>query len=128
MTKNKETDHTAINLVGSGTTIKGEIHSKGDIRVDGKIMGEVRSQGKIVIGDTGIVEGEIYCANADFSGKVKGKADATELLSLKASAVFSGDIITNKLSIEPGARFTGTCTMDKDTRPEQQAKSEHKKS
>ncbi len=112
MAKQKETDHTAINLVGSGTTIKGEMESKGDIRVDGKIIGELRSKGKIVVGDTGVVEGDLYCANADFSGKIEGKADVTELLSLKASAVFRGDIITNKLSIEPGAKFSGTCTMD----------------
>ncbi len=114
MAKQKETDHTAINLVGSGTTIKGEIESKGDIRVDGKVIGELRSKGKIVLGDTGVIEGDIYCANADFSGRVEGKADVTELLSLKASAVFQGDIITNKLSIEPGAKFSGTCTMDQE--------------
>lgn len=113
MVKHKEPDHTAINLVGAGTTIKGEVDSKGDIRVDGKVIGELRSRGKIVIGDTGIVEGDIFCVNADFSGKVEGKADVSELLSLKSTAVFKGDIITNKLSIEPGARFTGTCTMDK---------------
>ncbi len=113
MTKNKEPDHTAINLVGTGTTIKGEIISKGDVRVDGKIIGQVRSEGKIVIGNSGVVEGDIYCVNADFSGKVNGKADVTELLSLKESSVFLGDIITNKLSIEPGAKFSGTCSMDK---------------
>lgn len=114
MAKQKETDHTAINLVGSGTTIKGEISSKGDVRVDGKIIGEVRSQGKIVVGDTGAIEGDIFCVNADFSGRINGKADVSELLSLKASAVFIGDIVTNKLSIEPGARFTGNCSMEKD--------------
>ncbi len=114
MTKHKEPDHTAINLVGTGTTIKGEIISKGDIRVDGKIIGQVRSEGKIVIGTSGMVEGDIYCINADFSGKVNGKAEVTELLSLKESSVFLGDIITNKLSIEPGAKFSGTCSMDKE--------------
>ncbi len=114
MAKQKETDHTAINLVGSGTTIKGEIESKGDIRVDGKIIGEVRSKGKIVVGETGVIEGDLYCVNAEFSGKLEGKADVSELLSLKASAVFRGDIITNKLSIEPGAKFSGTCSMDQD--------------
>ncbi len=116
MTKNKEPDHTAINLVGTGTTIKGEIISKGDIRVDGKIIGQVRSEGKIVIGNSGMVEGDIYCVNADFSGKVNGKAEVAELLSLKESSVFVGDIITNKLSIEPGAKFSGTCSMDKDAK------------
>ncbi len=114
MAKQKETDHTAINLVGSGTTIKGELDSKGDVRIDGKIIGEVRSKGKIVLGDTGVIEGDVYCTNADFSGKIEGKADVSELLALKATAVFNGDIITNKLSIEPGANFSGTCSMEKD--------------
>ncbi len=126
MVKQKETDHTAINLVGSGTTIKGEINSKGDVRVDGKIVGEVRSQGKIVVGDTGVIEGDIFCVNADFSGRIHGKADVSELLSLKASSVFIGDIIANKLSIEPGARFTGNCSMEKDAAAQQQGKEDKK--
>ncbi len=113
MAKHQEPDHTSINLIGTGTTVQGEITSKGDIRIDGKVMGKIHSEGKIVIGNTGTVEGEIYCKNADFSGTIKGKADVGELLSLKASSRFNGDIIANKLSIEPGAMFTGTCTMDK---------------
>lgn len=114
MTKQKEPDHTAINLVGTGTTIKGEITSKGDIRVDGKVIGQMRSEGKIVIGNSGVVEGDIFCNNADLSGKINGKADVAELLTLKASSEFNGDIVTNKLSIEPGAKFSGTCSMDKE--------------
>ncbi len=114
MAKQQEPDHSSINLVGTGTTIKGEISSKGDIRVDGKVIGQIRSEGKVVIGSTGVIEGDVFCKNADFSGNIKGKADISELLTLKASAVFMGDIITNKLSIEPGARFSGTCSMDKE--------------
>lgn len=127
MSKQKEPDHTAVNLVGSGTTINGEISSKGDIRIDGKIIGEVRSEGKVVIGDTGEVEGEIFCLNADFSGKVNGKAEVGELLSLKASSVFWGDIVTNKLAIEPGASFSGTCSMEKDKAPKQHKQTDSKK-
>lgn len=115
MTKHKEPDHTAINLVGTGTVIKGEINSKGDIRVDGKVIGEMRSEGKIVIGNSGVVEGDIYCSNADFSGVINGKANVKEVLTLKASSTFFGDIIANKLAIEPGASFSGTCSMDKET-------------
>ena len=115
MARQQEPDHTAINLVGKGTVIKGEIQSKGDVRIDGKIIGEVHSEGKVVIGDTGMVEGDLFCKNADFSGKVQGKADVSELLTLKASATFLGDIITNRLSIEPGAKFSGTCSMDRET-------------
>lgn len=117
MTKPKEPDHTTINLVGTGTTINGEIISKGDIRVDGKIIGQVRSEGKIVIGSSGVIEGDVFCVNADISGKVTGKAEMAELLMLKASSVFIGDIITDKLTIEPGATFSGTCSMGNDRPP-----------
>lgn len=114
MAKNREPDDTNFNIISSGTTIKGEIDTKGDIRIDGKIIGEVRSNGKIIIGNTGVVEGDIYCVNAEFSGKIQGKAEIAELLALKESAIFKGDIITNKLSIEPGARFSGSCSMEKE--------------
>lgn len=113
MAKTSEPDHTSINLVGTGTVIKGEVNSSGDIRIDGTLTGQVRCKGKIVVGSTGVLEGEIFCQNADFSGKIKGKVEVSELLTLKSTARFYGDIITNKLAIEPGANFTGTCTMDK---------------
>jgi cytoskeletal protein CcmA (bactofilin family) len=113
MAKTTETDHTSINLVGTGTTIKGEVHSTGDIRIDGTLNGHVKCKGKIVVGNTGVLEGDIFCQNADFSGKIKGKIEVTELLTLKSTARLNGDIITNKLAIEPGASFTGTCSMDK---------------
>lgn len=113
MAKQPEQDHTSINLVGTGTTIKGEVFSNGDIRVDGTIIGSVESKGKVVVGTTGVVEGDIICQNADLSGKIKAKVQVSELLTLKASAKLFGDILTNKLAIEPGAVFTGTCAMDK---------------
>lgn len=113
MAKTQETDHTSINLIGAGTTIKGELISNGDIRIDGTVIGQVRSKGKIIVGNTGIVEGEIQCQNADFSGQIKAQVVVTELLSLKATARLNGEITINKLAIEPGAVFTGTCSMDK---------------
>ncbi len=113
MAKITETDHTSINLVGTGTVIKGEVNSTGDIRIDGTLTGQVKCKGKIVVGSTGVLEGDIFCQNADFSGKIKGKIEVSELLTLKATARMYGDIITNKLAIEPGASFTGTCSMDK---------------
>ncbi len=69
-------------------------------------------KGRLVIGATGFVEGEIICGNCDVSGKIIGKITVAELLSLKASANIQGDMITKKLSIEPGAMFTGTCKMN----------------
>ncbi len=111
MAKNNETENTSINLIGNGTSIKGDVSSSGDIRIDGTVIGSIQAKGKIVIGATGHIEGEISCINGDFSGSIKAKVTVKELLSLKASAKLTGDIITNKLAIEPGAVFTGSCNM-----------------
>lgn len=103
----KQFDNTGVvNLIGVGTTIDGEITSSGDIRVDGRLSGSINTKGKVVIGSTGIVEGNVNASNADISGELKGAISVAELLSLKSSAKLDGDIVTNKLAIEPGAAFT----------------------
>jgi cytoskeletal protein CcmA (bactofilin family) len=101
----------ARNIIAFGTQIKGDIKSDGDFRIEGTLTGTVNAKGKIVIGETGIIDGELFCQNADLCGKVKGKLVVEELTILKASSNFEGEITTNKISIEPGAVFTGTCTM-----------------
>ncbi len=111
MAKNIEVESPAINIIGNGTTIKGDINASGDMRIDGTLIGSINSKGKVVIGVTGVVEGEIVCQSADFSGTIKAKVTVSELLAMKSSAVLIGEISTDKLSIEPGAKFTGTCKM-----------------
>ena len=101
----------AVNMIGAGTVITGDIYSKGDIRVDGTLKGSVITEGKVVLGREGIIEGDIECRDADISGTIKAKITVSQLLSLKTSAKLNGDITTNKLSIEPGAEFTGSCSM-----------------
>jgi cytoskeletal protein CcmA (bactofilin family) len=112
MSKPKETEVPSINLLGSGTVVKGEIKLNGDFRIDGTFIGSIQCKGKIVVGVTGIVDGEIECQNADFSGDIKATVKVAELLTLKESARFTGDITTNKLAIEPGAKFSGNCVME----------------
>ena len=113
MAKNNEPEVqvNSINIIGNGTTLVGDIQGEGDIRVDGNLKGTLVTKGRVVIGSTGVFSGEITCRNADISGKVDGKIKVSELLALKASSKFSGDIVTNKLAIEPNAIFTGTCNM-----------------
>tara|TARA_B110000971_G_scaffold217238_1_gene253709 strand:- start:107 stop:514 length:408 start_codon:yes stop_codon:yes gene_type:complete len=108
---NKTEMTAAINMIGAGTTINGDIVSKGDIRVDGTLKGSVNTQGKLVLGRGGVIEGDVICKDADISGLIKAKITVSQLLSLKTTAKLSGDIITNKLSIEPGATFSGSCSM-----------------
>ena len=111
MAKNNETETVTINLISNGTEITGDIKSTGDIRVDGTLTGSLNTKGKVVIGTTGKVNGEVICKNSEVSGIVEGKISVGQLLNLKASSLIVGDIITAKLSIEPGARFTGNCKM-----------------
>lgn len=100
-----------INLISQGTTIQGEIKSKGDIRIDGHVEGIIQSDAKVVIGTTGHVQGDIYCTSADVLGKITGKIKCKEILFLKGSAHLDGDIHTNKLVVESGAQFNGACQM-----------------
>jgi cytoskeletal protein CcmA (bactofilin family) len=112
MAKNNIIENPIINTIGKGTSIKGDIKSNGDFRIDGKLNGSIQSEGKIVIGETGFIEGEIICQNADISGTVKANIKTSDLLSLKSTCHVDGAIITDKLAIEPGAKFSGTCSMD----------------
>ena len=107
----KEETTAVVNMIGAGTVITGDVYSKGDIRVDGTLKGSVITEGKVVLGREGVIEGDIECSTADISGMIKAKITVSQLLSLKTSAKLNGDIITNKLSIEPGAEFTGSCSM-----------------
>ncbi len=109
--KNQNADAGSINLIGAGTKINGDITSNGDFRIDGILTGNITISGKLVLGSTGQIEGNIQCGNADLSGEVKGTVKIVETLSLKSTAKINGDIVTGKLAIEAGAIFTGTCNM-----------------
>ncbi len=111
MSSNNQETSVRNNLIGNGTTIKGEIIANGDIRVDGTIMGTVKSTGKIVIGQQGVIEGDIICNSADISGRVKGTVRVDELTSLKSTSRMEVELYTKQLFIEVGAIFTGKCDM-----------------
>ncbi|MCU4163126.1 bactofilin family protein [Carboxylicivirga caseinilyticus] len=111
MAKIPEQDSMLQNQIGSGTKIKGDIDTNGDIKIDGTVEGNLVSKGRVLIGQNGVVKGDVKCANCDIYGNFDGKIEIAELLSLKASSKLTGDVKTGKLSIEPGAIFTGTCDM-----------------
>jgi len=110
MARNNDSE-SSINIIRSGTEITGDINCRGDIRIDGTLVGNLISDGKVVVGEEGIVEGNIKCSNATISGGVKVKIEVNELLTLKSTANLVGEINTNKLMIEPGANFSGSCKM-----------------
>ncbi len=98
-------------LVSAGTTLKGDISSNSDLRIDGTIIGNINSSAKIIIGSTGMVEGDIAGNNADVVGKVNGNIRVKELLQLRDQSVVTGNLYAGKLQVEPTATFNGQCHM-----------------
>lgn len=98
-------------LISSGTTIKGDISSNSDLRIDGTIVGNIKSSAKIVIGGSGIVEGDMFGNNADIVGKCTGTIKVKELLQLRGECEVNGNIYAGKLQVEPTATFNGQCHM-----------------
>jgi cytoskeletal protein CcmA (bactofilin family) len=98
-------------LIGAGTTLTGDISSNGDLRIDGTVSGNITSASKIIIGSSGVVEGDIACNQADITGKVSGNVKAKELLQLKGDCVVEGNLYAGKLQVEPTATFNGQCHM-----------------
>lgn len=119
MAKTFETENSLPNIVGTGTKFTGDIETNGDLRVDGTIDGNVISKGKLVLGANGNIKGTVKCGSAEVSGKFDGKMEVSELLSLKSTALFKGEMTVNKLSIEPGATFIGNCHMAEKGQPTQ---------
>lgn len=118
--KNVNGDNPTRNIISNGTKIQGDIESDGDFRIEGIVSGNVKAKGKIVIGASGKVEGQMQCQSADISGEAKVKLEVSELTVLRATSQFTGDIVTKKISIEPGAIFSGTCQMHKTNTPSTQ--------
>jgi len=101
------------NRIEKNTKIKGDIVSEADFRIDGKLNGNLKTSGKVVIGKDGYIHGKVECVNADIEGSFNGELLVTELLSLKASALIEGTVSVSKLAVEPGATFNAACTMGK---------------
>ena len=101
----------ASNRILAGTSITGDIVSDGDIRVDGKVAGSMKVTGKLVIGEHGLVEGEVECKNAAIAGQLEGTINVAQSLSLSASAKVKGKVQVEKLAVEPGAEINGSLAM-----------------
>ena len=71
--KNSTSNSSVVNTVGNGTVINGDIQSKSDIRIDGTLKGSVKTEGKLVVGSSGVVEGDVVCSNVDISGEIKAE-------------------------------------------------------
>jgi cytoskeletal protein CcmA (bactofilin family) len=104
----------SASLIGSGTSLKGDITSSGDLRIDGTLVGNIICSSKVIIGANGVVEGDISGVTADIMGKVSGTIKVKELLQLKSNCQVNGNLYSAKLQIEPAANFNGQCHMVQD--------------
>lgn len=102
----------ALNALVKGTTVEGSLRCESDLRVDGTIKGKLNCQAKVIIGPSGVVDGEIRCQNAVIEGRFKGILFVSELLNVRETAEVDGEISTNKLLVQSGAKFNVTCHMD----------------
>lgn len=109
--KEAEELSNSSNIIGKGTVINGNIETYGNLRIEGKIVGNIKTKSKAAIGHSSYIEGNILAQNAEVAGHITGTIEVSELLILKPSAIINGDIITNKMIVESGATFNGGCKM-----------------
>ncbi len=111
MAQEKPTNGNGTTLIGAGTTLKGDISSNSDLRIDGTVIGNIHSSSKVIIGANGVVEGDISGNQADIIGKVTGNIKAKDLLQLRGDSTVTGNLYAEKLQVEPSATFNGQCHM-----------------
>jgi cytoskeletal protein CcmA (bactofilin family) len=100
-----------LNLLVEGSTIQGDLHAKGDVRIDGELRGNIHSTGRVALGPKSKVTGHVICQFADVGGHIQGNIEASESLTLRAHCRINGDIKTARLVVEEGAQFSGGCSM-----------------
>ena len=107
----EKTNGNGATLISAGTSLKGDISSNSDLRIDGTVIGNIHSSSKVIIGGTGVVEGDIAASQTDITGKVSGNIRVKELLQLRGESMVTGNLYAGKLQIEPSATFNGQCYM-----------------
>ena len=103
--------NTNINVLSEGTILEGDLKSKGDLRIDGEVKGNVTTEGRCIVGVTSLIKGVIKAKDCDISGKAVGDVTVSDLLLIKGTGKVDGDINTSKLVLENGGEFNGTCSM-----------------
>ena len=98
-------------IIAAGTEIKGNIQSKGDIRVDGILTGNLQTASKVVVGPAGAVTGDVEAQQAEVLGKINGTIRISDMLSLKGNCEVNGNIYTGQLQVDTSASFNGECHM-----------------
>lgn len=101
-------------FIGANSSFKGDIKTKGTIRIDGNMEGNVDSDW-LIVGEKGILKGDVRANGVIVGGKIEGMVTAREIIEIKGKGEISGDINTPKLSVSEGAILNGKVTMNRDT-------------
>lgn len=109
------TARNIVNLLSEGTEVTGNIEANNDIRIDGSIKGDIKTTGRVVIGASAHIEGNVESAGADVIGHMKGNIISSGLVVLRDKSMFTGVIRSTVVTVEPGAVFNGECRIEKAT-------------
>jgi cytoskeletal protein CcmA (bactofilin family) len=102
---------TSSNSLVQGTQIEGSVTAEKDIRIDGIMKGSLICKGKLIIGPTGQITGDVQCENAVIEGRFEGILMVSDVLHVKETARVEGDVATQKLIVQPGSVFNVKCKM-----------------
>jgi len=101
-------------ILEKNSSFKGEFKSECDFRVDGNFEGTIETNGKVVIGKNGRIEGTVVCSSADIEGSINGTLHVEDLLSIRSTGQVAGDVVISKLVVESGAIFNAKSSMKDD--------------
>ena len=104
-------DANEVSRIAAGVSVKGDLISKSDLRIDGTINGKVVSDTRIVVGEGASLKGSLYCNSLDFWGTMDGDVYVRDTLSLKAGSKIKGSLHVRRFEVEMGAEIDGICQM-----------------
>lgn len=112
MFQKKETESNYDIIIGPSSLIKGDIESEGSIRIDGKIFGNIKSLGNVIISENANVKGDIYSVNAEIYGKCEGNVQVKGKINIHENSTLIGDIVAKSFNTKEGSLFKGNCIVD----------------
>jgi cytoskeletal protein CcmA (bactofilin family) len=113
ISNNHDESDDIIAFVGEEVTFKGTIRYQGTVRVDGRLEGEIYTDGNLIIGQKAVITAKIEAGTVTCQGRITGEILAKNRVKLLSPAVFDGSITSPLLSMDEGVMFNGSCNMSK---------------
>jgi cytoskeletal protein CcmA (bactofilin family) len=103
----KKNNSTADNFLLGDSEISGNINTNSSIRIDGKLLGNLNTAQKLVVGNSGVILGTVHCQNAQIEGTIEGDINVQEVIDLRSGAKIKGDILSTKIILEDNCQIQG---------------------